>query len=93
MRNVCPKIRKDFHQEVDVSNCTEGEGKGEKENDTGGRGEGRGRGRERFWGRGRGREKMILKTEGKEGQRLYLIGGEKIFRTKSFQTLLDEKMG
>ena len=87
MRNVCPKIRKDFHQEVDVSNCTEGEGKGEKENDTGGRG------RERFWGRGRGREKMILKTEGKEGQRLYLIGGEKIFRTKPFQTLLDEKMG
>lgn len=91
MRNVCPKIRKDFHQEVDVSNCTEGEGKGEKENDTGGRGEGRGR--ERFWGRGRGREKMILKTEGKEGQRLYLIGGEKILRTKPFQTLLDEKVG
>lgn len=42
MRNVCPKIRKDFHQEVDVSNCTEGEEKGEKENDTGG-GEGGGR--------------------------------------------------
>lgn len=42
MRNVCPKIRKDFHQEVDVSYCTEGEGKGEKENDTGG-GEGGGR--------------------------------------------------
>ena len=91
MRNVCPKIRKDFHQEVDVSYCTEGEGKGEKENDTGGRGEGRGR--ERSGGGEGGGRKWYLRRKGREGQRLYLIGGEKIFRTKPFQTLLDEKMG
>ena len=82
MRNVCPKIRKDFHHEVDVSNCTEGEGKGEKENDTGGRGEGRGR--ERYWGRGRGREKMILKTEGEGGLEIVFDWRRKNLPHKAF---------
>lgn len=82
MRNVCPKIRKDFHQEVDVSYCTEGEGKGEKENDTGGRGEGRGR--ERYWGRGRGREKMILKTEGEGGLEIVFDWRRKNLPHKAF---------
>lgn len=86
MRNVCPKIRKDFHQEVDVSYCTEGEGKGEKENDTGGRGEGRGR--ERFWGRGRGREKMILKTKGKGGSEIVFDRRRKNLPHKAFSDVV-----
>lgn len=86
MRNVCPKRRKDYHQEVDVSYCSEGEGKGEEENDTRGRGEGRGR--ERYWGRGRGREKMILRTEGEGGSEIVFDWRRKNLPHKAFSDVV-----
>lgn len=65
MRNVCPKKREDYHQEVDVSYCTEEEGKGEEENDI--RGE-RGRNRKRtILGEGKGEGENDTE-DGREGR-------------------------